>query len=112
MSDLRESGAIEQDADIVMFIHREDRDQKPEDATLIVAKHRNGAVGDVLLRFKGEYARFQNPDDDMIIPIPGEEPGVIRSRMNNTGNVPPPPIESAPMDNPFGAPAPDGPMPF
>ena len=122
LSDLRESGAIEQDADMVCFIHRPEyykiySDDKGNDlrgmAEIIIAKHRNGAVGDVLLRFKGEYARFQNPDDDMIIPMPGEEPGVIRSRMNSTtGSVPPPPIESAPMDNPFGAPIPDGPMPF
>ena len=42
-------------------------------AEIIIAKHRNGAVGDVLLRFRGEYARFQNPDDDMIVPMPGEE---------------------------------------
>ena len=122
LSDLRESGAIEQDADMVCFIHRPEyykiyQDDKGNDlrgmAEIIIAKHRNGAVGDILLRFKGEYARFQNPDDDMIIPMPGEEPGAIRSRMNSTsGNVPPPPIESAPMDNPFGAPVPDGPMPF
>lgn len=39
-------------------------------AEIIIAKHRNGAVGDVLLRFKGEYTRFQNPDDDMVIPLP------------------------------------------
>ena len=83
-------------------------------AEIIIAKHRNGAVGDILLRFKGEYARFQNPDDDMVIPMPGEEPGVIGSKLNsNSGNVPPPPVEAAPMDNnPFGAPIPDGPMPF
>ena len=53
-------------------------------------KHRNGAVGDVLLRFKGEYTRFQNPDDDMVIPAPdaGAMP-IVGSRMNNAGNVPP-----------------------
>jgi replicative DNA helicase len=122
LSDLRESGAIEQDADMVCFIHRPEyykiySDDKGNDlrgmAEIIIAKHRNGAVGDVLLRFKGEYARFQNPDDDMIIPMPGEEPGVIGSKMNkNSGSVPPPPVESAPVDNPFGAPMPDGPMPF
>ena len=120
LSDLRESGAIEQDADMVCFIHRPEyykiySDDKGNDlrgmAEIIIAKHRNGAVGDVLLRFRGEYARFQNPDDDMIIPMPGEEPGVIGSRMNkNSGSIPPPPIESAP--NPFGDPMPDGPMPF
>ena len=80
-------------------------------AEIIIAKHRNGAVGDVLLRFRGEYARFQNPDDDMIIPMPGETPGVIRSKINQgDGSVPPPPIEDDPMDNPFGMPS--GPLPF
>ena len=79
LSDLRESGAIEQDADMVCFIHRPEyykifQDEKGHDlrgmAEIIIAKHRNGATGDVLLRFKGEYAKFQNPDDDMIIPSP------------------------------------------
>ena len=80
-------------------------------AEIIIAKHRNGAVGDVLLRFRGEYARFQNPDDDMIIPMPGEAPGIIGSKINKpSDNVPPPPIEDAPMDNPFVAPT--GPLPF
>ena len=121
LSDLRESGAIEQDADMVCFIHRPEyykiyQDEKGNDlkgmAEIIIAKHRNGAVGDVLLRFRGEYARFQNPDDDMIIPMPGETPKVFGSKINNGGgSVPPPPIEDAPMDNnPFGAPA--GPLPF
>ena len=72
LSDLRESGAIEQDADIVCFIHRPEYYTKAtEDANgndirglaeLIVAKHRNGAVGDVKLRFTGMYARFENWD--------------------------------------------------
>jgi replicative DNA helicase len=55
LSDLRESGSIEQDADIVIFIHREDRydedSEKKGIAELIVAKHRNGPVGSVNLRF-------------------------------------------------------------
>ena len=63
LSDLRESGAIEQDADMVCFIHRPEyykiySDEKGNDlhgmAEIIIAKHRNGAVGDVLLRFRGE----------------------------------------------------------
>ena len=123
LSDLRESGAIEQDADMVCFIHRPEyykifKDEAGNDlrgmAEVIIAKHRNGAVGEVLLRFRGEYARFQNPDDDMIIPMPGEQPGIIQSRINaNKGNdVPPPPMEEPPVDNPFGAPIPDGPLPF
>jgi replicative DNA helicase len=62
LSDLRESGSIEQDADIVMFIYREDKyDQNSERqgiAELIVAKHRNGPVGSVNLRFFDRTTRF------------------------------------------------------
>lgn len=73
LSDLRESGAIEQDADMVCFIHRPEYYKILEDdkgnsliglAEIIIAKHRNGATGDVTLRFKSEFARFQNVDDD------------------------------------------------
>ena len=73
LSDLRESGAIEQDADIVCFIHRPEyytksvTDEHNNDirglAELIVAKHRSGAVGDVKLRFVSKYARFENWDE-------------------------------------------------
>lgn len=73
LSDLRESGAIEQDADIVCFIHRPEyytksaTDGENNDirglAELIVAKHRSGAVGDVKLRFVSKYARFENWDE-------------------------------------------------
>lgn len=70
LSDLRESGAIEQDADMVIFVHRPEyyhifQDDKGRDlrgmAQIIIAKHRKGATGDVLLTFKGEYTRFQKP---------------------------------------------------
>ena len=44
-------------------------------AEIIIAKHRNGAVGDVRLRFIGQYTRFQNPEDDMVIPPPTEGGG-------------------------------------
>ena len=73
LSDLRESGAIEQDADMVCFIHRPEYYKIVEDesghsllglAEIIIAKHRNGATGNIRLRFKGEYARFQNITDD------------------------------------------------
>lgn len=73
LSDLRESGAIEQDADIVCFIHRPEyyhiyEDEKGKDlhgmAEIIVAKHRNGAVGDVRLKFEASYARFRNPNEN------------------------------------------------
>lgn len=73
LSDLRESGAIEQDADMVCFIHRPEyykifEDEKGNSliglAEIIIAKHRNGATGDIQLRFKNEFARFQNKEDD------------------------------------------------
>jgi replicative DNA helicase len=57
LADLRESGAIEQDADVVMFLYREDQDDL-ENIKLSVAKHRNGPLGEVDLRFKGERRRF------------------------------------------------------
>ena len=68
LSDLRESGAIEQDADLVMFIYRPEYYEIMEDekgstkgaADIIVAKHRSGSVGEVRLKFVGKYARFEN----------------------------------------------------
>ncbi|MCA8944388.1 MAG: replicative DNA helicase [Planctomycetes bacterium] len=64
MSDLRESGAIEQDADVIMLLHREEYFKPTEDnrglAQLIIAKQRNGPTGDVTLRFFREYMRFEN----------------------------------------------------
>ena len=64
LSDLRESGSLEQDADIVMFIYRPDQYEKDTDkqniAQIIVAKHRNGPVGDVELIFRGALAKFEN----------------------------------------------------
>ncbi|MBR0036814.1 MAG: replicative DNA helicase [Bacteroidales bacterium] len=101
LSDLRESGAIEQDADMVCFIHRPEyykiyEDEKGNDlrglAEIIIAKHRNGAVGDVRLQFRGEFVRFQNLDEDTSIrstltqyPQAGQTLG---SRMNVSDNVP------------------------
>ncbi len=66
MSDLRDSGSIEQDADIVMFIHREeyyDRDNPnvKNKAKIIIAKQRNGPVGEVELLFQGATTKFKNP---------------------------------------------------
>ncbi|MBQ3666925.1 MAG: DnaB-like helicase C-terminal domain-containing protein, partial [Elusimicrobiaceae bacterium] len=66
LSDLRESGSIEQDADVVALIHREayykrDDEQLKRKATLIIAKQRNGPVGDIDLAFFGEFALFTNP---------------------------------------------------
>ena len=72
LSDLRESGAIEQDADIVTFIYRPEYYQILEDeegqslkgvAEVIIAKHRNGALGTVKLKFTDQYAKFSDLDD-------------------------------------------------
>ena len=82
LSDLRESGAIEQDADIVAFIHRpeyyginQDENGMPTAgmAEIIIAKHRNGAVCDVNLRFLKEQARFADMDDSMLPPAQAAE---------------------------------------
>ena len=120
LSDLRESGAIEQDADMVCFIHRPEyykiyQDESGNDlrgmAEIIIAKHRNGAVGNVRLRFKGEYTRFSNPEDEMAMLTP------LASKTNNTAsphieNFPPPEPGFAPStQNPFGPPA-NGEVPF
>lgn len=64
LSDLKESGAIEQDADVVIFLHREDQvDKETErkgEADLIVAKQRNGPTGRIVLAFQDKFTRFQN----------------------------------------------------
>lgn len=64
LSDIRDSGAIEQDADVVMFIHREEYyDPKPENkdkAQIIIAKQRNGALGTIELGWKGEFTWFMD----------------------------------------------------
>ena len=89
LSDLRESGAIEQDADIVCFIHRPEyykimQDEHNNDLTgiaeIIIAKHRNGSIGEIRLEFKKEYARFQNLDEAKILTD-------IQSRVNSQADV-------------------------
>jgi replicative DNA helicase len=61
LSDLRESGSIEQDSDIVMFIHRDDQDQeKKREAELIISKHRNGPTGSIKLHFEPSLTQFRN----------------------------------------------------
>ncbi|MBI2019079.1 replicative DNA helicase [Candidatus Daviesbacteria bacterium] len=57
LADLRESGAIEQDADVVMFIYREDPEH-PEQVILDIQKHRNGSVGEIPLMFKADRTKF------------------------------------------------------
>ena len=74
LSDLRESGSIEQDADLVAFIYREevynrDREDLKGLAKLIIAKQRNGPIGDVNLIFLKEFTKFENPLNDL------DEPG-------------------------------------
>ncbi len=81
LSDLRESGAIEQDADIVCFIHRpeyygmsvdaDNRDQRGM-AEFIIAKHRNGATGIVRMKFRKEFARFEDLHETQYMPMPSE----------------------------------------
>ena len=101
LSDLRESGAIEQDADMVCFIHRPEyyyksgEDPEGNDirglAKFIFAKHRSGAVGDVDLRFRGEFARFENIGENELV----RSEGVVASRINaspaDADNMPPAP---------------------
>ena len=92
LSDLRESGAIEQDADIVCFIHRpeyylrSDTDANGNDirglAEFIVAKHRSGSVDDIKLRFKAKYARFENWGEDTMM----TQQATVGSRLNNPDN--------------------------
>jgi replicative DNA helicase len=70
LSDLRDSGSIEQDADLVAFIHREEIYKKDDEslkglADLIIAKQRNGPIGTVPLRFLGQYTRFENRAEDL-----------------------------------------------
>ena len=64
LSDLRESGSIEQDADVVALIHRESYYKRK--ATLIIAKQRNGPVADINLAFFGEFALFTNPAPETV----------------------------------------------
>ena len=74
MSDLRESGAIEQDADLIIFIHREEVYNKDTPrkgiADITIAKQRNGPIGEFLLTFVGRYTKFENWVPDTY----GEEP--------------------------------------
>ncbi len=112
LSDLRESGAIEQDADIVLFVHRPAyyrifQDEEGNDphglAEINIAKHRKGATGIVKLKFEGEYTKFDN--EDAVRPFSSHEGGgeFISSRINTWGSndFPPPSNESQNSDFPF-----------
>ena len=100
LADLRESGAIEQDADMVCFIHRPEYYKIFEDsegnsliglAEIIVAKHRNGATGDIRLRFRNEFAKFINMDED----VPVRE---YDSKISSREDFTPVPISPAAKD--------------
>ncbi|MEY3405413.1 MAG: replicative helicase [Bacteroidota bacterium] len=111
LSDLRESGSIEQDADIVMFLYRPeyykitvDEDNNPTQgmAEVIVAKHRNGSLDTVKLKFIGKYTKF----GDYEMPSSDSNPfsGMITrgSRLNDLNeDTPPPPTTDEPEDMPF-----------
>ena len=113
LADLRESGAIEQDADMVCFIHRPEYYKILEDergnslagiAEIIVAKHRNGATGDVRLRFKSEFAKFINLSEDQAV-------REYASSMNQEDAPGPAPV-TAPNVEDFIAAQNDEPVPF
>jgi replicative DNA helicase len=112
LSDLRESGAIEQDADIVSFIYRpeyyeidqwEDGSSCLKQAEFIIAKHRNGSLDNVRLKFIGQFAQF----DDLEISS-GQEYFTYESKLNeNSGNSGFPntsPFDNSGLQNDFGLP--------
>ncbi len=97
LSDLRESGAIEQDADMVLFIHRPERlgiteiDGESTEglAEIIIAKNRNGVTDTVKLRFIGKYTQFTDWDDDEL-PFNEESSIILPSRANEDSDGVPP----------------------
>ncbi|MBO4499107.1 MAG: replicative DNA helicase, partial [Bacteroidaceae bacterium] len=106
LADLRESGAIEQDADIVCFIHRPEYYKIYEDnnhndlhgiAEIIIAKHRNGGVGDVRLSFQNDLALFDNIGTGKTSAVNSGD-GVRRSRMNDRQHYPDDPFDVTPDD--------------
>ena len=114
LSDLRESGAIEQDADVVAFIHRPeyyglttDENNMPTAgmAEIIIAKHRNGEVTDVPLRFIKEQAKFADADSSVTATVVSQGPSYGREEsyddFSSSGNSQPP-MGVAPMGMPMG----------
>jgi len=99
LSDLRESGAIEQDADMVIFLHRPEYYglkissdgliDYTDKAEVIISKHRKGATGIIMMKFKGKYTRFENDDDPAMSNFPPTEGGeIIGSKVNGeNGNI-------------------------
>ncbi len=94
LSDLRESGSIEQDADLVLFIHRPeyykldtlfDGNDSHGKAEIIIAKHRNGAIGDIVLNFQSEYAHFSDIRGEGMPDNRGfeVEAPIVQSKMND-----------------------------
>jgi replicative DNA helicase len=74
MSDLRESGSIEQDSDLIIFIYRDevynDKSEHKGIAEVIIAKQRNGPIGNIQLKFFGEFTQFENyASDNMMIGV-------------------------------------------
>jgi replicative DNA helicase len=107
LSDLRESGAIEQDADIVTFIYRPEYYQITEDETgqslkgvaeIIIAKHRNGPLDTVKLRFTDQFAKFGDLEDTNFDSFPASDPFAapfapskvmtVPSKMNDDEDIP------------------------
>lgn len=115
LSDLRESGAIEQDADIVCFIHRpeyylhSDTDSEGRDirglALFIVAKHRSGSVDDVKMRFRHSFARFENYNESSL----ASSRGTVGSKLNGSDSSQPEPNRSFLDDDPLAG-QPDTPL--
>ncbi|MDE6114579.1 replicative DNA helicase [Barnesiella sp. WM24] len=118
LSDLRESGAIEQDADIVCFIHRpEYYTRSSEDASgndirglaeFIVAKHRSGSVDDVKMRFKAKFARFENWEEE----DSGFSTGTVGSKLNDLQDTDLPASQFSGGTADFLSAADDSPAPF
>ena len=103
LSDLRESGSIEQDADIVLFIYKPEmyNDITPEDepgiCTLSIAKHRNGESKDIKLRWIGEYTTFVDPDVKVAVKKDTNKIRVVDD--NAYGEIPPETEEGDNMDD-------------